>query len=694
MKAIAYKLTLHSDAEPGTGLGGDIVNERIPRDTNGHPIIPASHIKGLLREYLESLETGLAARCLGSPGQNSQNALKNNNSGTESLFAFSDLTLSDQEKSDATGFVSRTAVDEKRGRAKSNSLRTTERISAGSVFNGVFYCHVDESSREFIAMQIALFALESVGGNRNRGSGRCTVTIDETKFSPQDLLEKFHSSSFSTEKTSETSEIKSSESSEDGLGKSVVVRLIFRATSPICCPEVPVGTGSNRSGFAIPASAVQGMILTRLSKVCDEKFVTACYDSGNFRAWPLLPCGSADTPDEKLPIPTRVSLTHKVAKIIVDESSLKAEEVEDKAFEEIDWQKIPTHSPLKASDGVLLRYSDRVELWKAGTMPHIVTAHGVHADPNTKGSRNLYQEDAMAPLTWSGFVLMPEKVLDILKKTLETDQYVTLGRSRSIRGIGKLQLTEIDQTAHWNRTQNNSSVILIVQSPILLSDGACGAGTTATDMLKSIATATWKEKTINDNDVEIIGASTKIQFGWNRHETDSSRLTGIGHRLRASLVIQPGSIIRINKSLNQDTIKEIVQRGLGDGRERGFGAIAVHPGLAMKLFKLATPARKTKSSPEKETIKQTYNLWKSHRGNLPSPSQISALEHVVRKSGLQEGKNYLEDQLKRTVRIWETWTSIQSDIKNILDTAKDKLHAAAALRMLADLAIADKNQTK
>ena len=48
-------LTLVSDAEPGTGLGTEAVNDFVPRDSSGRPHLPASHVKGLAREALRSM---------------------------------------------------------------------------------------------------------------------------------------------------------------------------------------------------------------------------------------------------------------------------------------------------------------------------------------------------------------------------------------------------------------------------------------------------------------------------------------------------------------------------------------------------------------------------------------------------------------------------------------------------------------
>ena len=49
---IDYTLRLVSDAEPSSGFGTELLNSLVPRDTDGSPLIPASHIKGLMRQAL------------------------------------------------------------------------------------------------------------------------------------------------------------------------------------------------------------------------------------------------------------------------------------------------------------------------------------------------------------------------------------------------------------------------------------------------------------------------------------------------------------------------------------------------------------------------------------------------------------------------------------------------------------------
>ena len=69
-----FTVRLTSDAEPGTGLGGEVVNELVPRDYQGRPSLPATHIKGLMRAELaeivraRDLDKTLVTRVFGGHG--------------------------------------------------------------------------------------------------------------------------------------------------------------------------------------------------------------------------------------------------------------------------------------------------------------------------------------------------------------------------------------------------------------------------------------------------------------------------------------------------------------------------------------------------------------------------------------------------------------------------------------------------
>jgi hypothetical protein len=76
MAEIKFSLHLVSDAEPGSGFGSELINSLVPRNLEGKPIIPASHIKGLMRDHLEKIANDLGkndlkrlvSQCFGEEG--------------------------------------------------------------------------------------------------------------------------------------------------------------------------------------------------------------------------------------------------------------------------------------------------------------------------------------------------------------------------------------------------------------------------------------------------------------------------------------------------------------------------------------------------------------------------------------------------------------------------------------------------
>lgn len=52
MSKIKYTITLKSDGEPGSGFGTELIDSLLPRDKENRVIIPATHIKGIIRENL------------------------------------------------------------------------------------------------------------------------------------------------------------------------------------------------------------------------------------------------------------------------------------------------------------------------------------------------------------------------------------------------------------------------------------------------------------------------------------------------------------------------------------------------------------------------------------------------------------------------------------------------------------------
>jgi len=693
-----FTITLVSDAEPGTGFGTASVDQFVPRNVSGQLVIPASHIKGLMREELKTIQNlrGWAADVesgvLGMPYEREIPG----DSLLESVVRLTDAVAKSAPK---TLLITRTAVEET-GTARDTSLRTTEAIPVGTKFHGKMFFRHKPNDAEDVAARLALLSIRALGSGRTRGSGGCVVTIEGEDRSPGELLRELdrllaEGASFAIE-TLAKSELGPADASPSSEEKHVVLRLVFEAETPVCCPEIPVKTNVIASGFAIPASAVQGAILHRINLI-DPELATRCFQSPVFRAWPLLPCRKNKEEDglqsscNSLPIPVRVSLTHRVAKLS-DPEAITSEHFFDRALEiePYDWRKSPNGAPLKASDGVLLRYADgNVRLWKAASMPHVVSAHGVHNDPNTRDGRNLYTIDAMAPVIWQGIVVMPEYAAEVFLRCINEDDLFALGKSRSVRGLGRFSAQRLDeQPPEWkpgerrDDDQGYSGTVLIVQSPVMLPDQPHEK--TAEAQLLAVAKEWANLHGLPEP--KDSWAITGIRFGWNRHGCGPIIRQG---RLRACRVALPGSVIRLAGQADGDALADALLAGLGCGRDRGCGALSVHPGKAQGLYPPNPPTYRKKQSPEKlpSATRKALEIYRK-ASPLPSPSQIRAVQQRLAGGNKGAAIEYLKHQRERTSRIWFTWSSIFQDVKKLIQEHSCET-AFRALEILADLAIAD-----
>ena len=321
MIRLPFEIKLVADAEPGTGLGTELLDDTISRDHRGWPVLWASHLKGLMRACLSEMgdqrgwSRGLDDRVFGRPG------IKGDD-GVAGLIRVSDATPKTFPR---VRTITRTALNDL-GTANASTLRTSEAVPAGTVFCGELEVDSEKGSTVDLAARLSLLALEAVGGGRNRGSGSCFVKITGESRSPGEVLKGLDALVDRSSAARMTPTIASAPRSTKTLpaGAPELLRLIFRAEGPVCCPETPlVQVNVIRSGFAIPASAVQGMIVTQLAKQ-DPQLADACFDDSRFRAWPLLPAGLSG--ENATQTPVRVSLSHRMSKLPMKDGSFRFED--------------------------------------------------------------------------------------------------------------------------------------------------------------------------------------------------------------------------------------------------------------------------------------------------------------------------------------------------------------------------------
>ena len=681
MSTITYHLTLQSDGEIGSGLGNETVNDIVVRDHTGRPALRGSHLKGLLRATLGQIATDrewdgtLATVVFGEEGDTGDD-------GVQAAIHVSDATSGAKTGNIRT--ITRTALNEL-GVVAGTTLRTTESVPAGTVFTGSMRISPGAHPAVETAVKLALLALAGVGGGRRRGAGACQIQITkpEDKRSPGQLLTALDALVRAGLPQPKRPTLPSAAPRETA-AVPVLLRLTFIATDPICCPETPViGSNALRAGLGIPASAVLGALITRLSE-SDSALARTTAEDPRTRAWPLLPCADANTTGE-LPIPTRVALSHRMSKV----AGAETPSFKDAAIQAYDWKSAANGAPLKGADGVLLQQPDGISLWRSGDMPRIVSGHAVHHDPSGSGRRNLYTVEALAPLTCTGWICLPAKAAQTLQDLLKQDAEVAFGKARSVRGRGTLRVEAVG----WHTlSDDRHPTAFVLQSPAAIPDD-WSVGRAEQVLAKLVRDSGWGDVEDIERGEGLIQINTQancaIRFGWNRHGL--GRGIGPSRRLRARRVLLPGTVFVLKQP--PANLADLLRRGLGvavendiDGRLQGFGAVLPHPGIAQRLRQTAPRLETRKSSQAGRWAME----WFRSTDEALSASQIAQVAGCITPAGGQAAIDYLQRQKDgRAARIWDRWSPVYDAVVRAIQ--QDPKTAAQALRTWQDLVIARRN---
>lgn len=656
MKKLKYKINFLSDAEPGSGYGTETINGLVPRDAKNRPIITGAHIKGVFRDYINRFFgdrlPALEDFVCGAEGASGFDE-------GDSLIRFCDaLPVSDIK----TGTVTRTAINDF-GVAEDGALRTQEVILGGSVFSSQVYIKMADGILENLLKGV-MMSISALGGNRQRGAGRIIIEFDAESANPGDVLPGDADLKNLMDKDIGTPVDGTDFTASDDC---CWLQLTIRANENVCCPENPV-TGMNTitSGLGIPASAVQGALLTKINQ-SSPKLADGLFASSGFRVWPCFPVGLADTSDT--PLGVRVSLSYKVSKTPLEGGYL----FRDNIYEQFAWHDVPANAALKGCDGVLrVEDKEKVSLWKAGDMPRSITTHCSHYGGD-KGDGSLFSVESQSPMTFTGLLCVPANALDRIVQILADDNFITIGKARSVRGGGEITLEEKelgDLFAQDCRT-------FIVQSPILVEQAK--GDKEAFSLLKCVVEdAGWGE-------VEVISSDLSVAFGWNRKVKGGQ--VGETNRLQASCIIKPGSVFKLKQAL--DDLPGKLAVGLGGGRERGFGAVLPHPGISGELYE--TESCKTSIKSVDSSGKLAFQLYEAGKGAGPSSSQIAALAERISRNPVDccKAKAYLKHiKEDRPLKFWKPWKKVEKQLLELFD--KHPEVSAKVLKVWQDLTICNR----
>lgn len=172
MKTIKYKITFHTYWHCGSGLAaGADVDALVVKDKDGMPFVPGKTIKGLVREAVGILNADTDEQIFGTEGT----------ARSESFFT--NVVMDEYEQKfivseNAAPYMYRTfastAIDDD-GIAKDNSLRSIQ-VTVPCMLTGEIQNIPDDKAELFSK---ALRYIKRLGQWRNRGLGRCTITINK-----------------------------------------------------------------------------------------------------------------------------------------------------------------------------------------------------------------------------------------------------------------------------------------------------------------------------------------------------------------------------------------------------------------------------------------------------------------------------------------------------------------------------------
>jgi hypothetical protein len=490
-----------------------------------------------------------------------------------------------------------------------------------------------------------LLAIDSVGGGRTRGAGRISTTIANHTARPSGYLKKVNALARDSREPA-PAKVPAPALRQD---TSELLVITFTAESPVCCPQSPLASGGNviTGGFYIPASAVQGGLLTALGAI-DPSLASDCFASEAFRTWPLLPCHLPDDPANDSIIPFYVSTTHRISKI--PDPSTNHHRFNDSVISKYAAGEEPANAPMKGADGVLLAGDSGVLLWRSSEMPRVFAAHvGLGNDEPA-----LFTTQSMAPMVYRGIISVPQSLAGRIREALSEGLPISFGRSRTVRGIGRLRASapKPDSRTFLDKFAAASGVsAFIVHSPILVTDHSRHEPAGAA-LKRIVEAAGWGE-------VVEAHASLSCSFGWNR--TASRDLISNTRRLRAAVTIAPGSVFRLSAPI-ADLHAKLV-RGLGGGRDRGFGAVLPHPGVAKELY--ARPAALKSIRSKDDAGKRAGELIRIAEDSGLTASQISDL-----LSRLKRGRKNLVDRIDNfhkyaSKRAWSRWEPVIEHLRHL-----------------------------
>lgn len=182
MNKIRYKITFHSYWHCGSGLSaGSDVDALVIKDKDGLPFIPGKTMKGLIREAFEQYVTFIGKPCEDLIEDNFGLPVEEGARSKQGKAFFSNAIINEEERKVILSHhleqymysaKASTSID-RDGVAASHTLRRFETVVPCTLIGEIL--EIDEKIKPDLEKSLGM--IKRIGVNRNRGLGRCTISI-------------------------------------------------------------------------------------------------------------------------------------------------------------------------------------------------------------------------------------------------------------------------------------------------------------------------------------------------------------------------------------------------------------------------------------------------------------------------------------------------------------------------------------
>lgn len=532
---IDLKIVVDSDFHIASGEGvGRIVDSAIVRNDRGTPYVPAASLKGLSRWHAETvIELAPFQRLIPEKGHRRAwiDRLFGGMGAERGVLWFEDAEIQDSEVFEPQ-VHGRSARDPRTGRTRDNALFFYE-DAAAATFVSTITCDRTLQDLEMLLLVTALRRVEAIGGQRRRGKGRASVTLNIEEANPgwqgvclpgdttfSDLANQVLSSSpIAGPSSSAPSQVDAESPPDDTASESIktggasaradtedddqitCLMLTALARQPIVATEDPETVNIIGALNYVPGSSVRGALawsaIESFGWAPSAEPFRSIFTHEQVSFGPLYPCSEMPRRKHSAPFPVpRSMLTCKhVPGLMFDQT----ESAEIHGACNMLWGSDPTQrcqrndceaplvpldhfvQPIALSAG---QESDQCRL--RHVQPRHQTFQRTEIDDDTLSSHagRLYSTEAIAAGTWLfGYVWGPPKLLDQVRQLWREDSARKLRVGKALtRGHGLLEVwhasAETDHHPHYpallpvkHTWQQESELTLYLYSDTIAIDG-------------------------------------------------------------------------------------------------------------------------------------------------------------------------------------------------------------------------------